>query len=93
MRTRREDVLPRSDRLRILPLDVTDADSIAHAVDAAGPIDVLVNNAGVGLLNALGGVSMDMARTMFETNTLGTIAICKAVLPQSGNGVLGLSSM
>ena len=82
MRTPRGEILPRSDRLRILALDVTDADSIARAVDAAGPIDVLVNNAGVGLLNALEGVSMDMARTVFETNTLGTIAMTKAVLPQ-----------
>ena len=82
MRTPREDVLPRSDRLRILPLDVTHPDSIARAVDAAGPIDVLVNNAGVGLLNALEGVSVDMARDVFETNTLGTIAMTKAVLPQ-----------
>ncbi len=81
MRTPREDVLPRSDRLRILPLDVGDAGSIARAVDAAGPIDVLVNNAGVGLLNALEGVSMDMAREVFETNTLGTIAMTQAVLP------------
>ncbi len=82
MRTPREDVLPRSARLRVLPLDVTDADSIARAVDAAGPIDVVVNNAGVGLLNALEGVSMDMAREVFETNTLGTIAMTRAVLPQ-----------
>ena len=82
MRTPREDVLPRAERLRILPLDVADADSIARAVDAAGPIDVVVNNAGVGLLNALEGVSMDMARAVFETNTLGTIAMTRAVLPQ-----------
>jgi NAD(P)-dependent dehydrogenase (short-subunit alcohol dehydrogenase family) len=51
-------------------------------VDAAGPIDVLVNNAGVGLLNALEGVSMDSVREVFETNTLGTIAMTQAVLPQ-----------
>ena len=82
MRTPREDLLPHSDRLRILPLDVTNADSIARVIDAAGPIDVLVNNAGVGLLNALEGVSMNMARDVFETNTLGTIAMTKAVLPQ-----------
>ena len=56
MRTPRDDLLPASDRLRVLPLDVTDAGSIAAAVEAAGPIDVLVNNAGVGLLNALEGV-------------------------------------
>ena len=82
MRTVREDVLPRSDRLRVLPLDVTDGASIAGAVEAAGPIDVLVNNAGVGLLNALEGVSMDRVREVFETNTLGTIAMTQAVLPQ-----------
>ncbi len=82
MRTPREDVLPRSDRLRILPLDVADAASIARAVDAAGPIDVLVNNAGVGLLNALEGVPMDQVREVFETNTIGTMAMTRAVLPQ-----------
>jgi NAD(P)-dependent dehydrogenase (short-subunit alcohol dehydrogenase family) len=82
MRTPNEEVLPRSDKLRILPLDVTDAGSITRAVDAAGPIDVLVNNAGVGLLNALEGVSMDQVREVFETNTLGTIAVTQAVLPQ-----------
>ncbi len=82
MRTPNPDVLPPSDRLRILPLDVTDAASIARIVDAAGPIDVLVNNAGVGLLNAVEGISMDQAREVFETNTLGTIAMTKAFLPQ-----------
>lgn len=82
MRTPNPDILPPSDRLRILPLDVTDADSIAHVVDAASPIDVLVNNAGVGLLNAVEGLSMDQAREVFETNTLGTIAMTKAFLPQ-----------
>ena len=82
MRMPREDVLPRAERLRVLPLDVADQNSIARAVEAAGPIDVLVNNAGVGLLNALEGVSMDMVREVFETNTLGTIAMTKAVLPR-----------
>ncbi|MDQ0316628.1 SDR family oxidoreductase [Amorphus orientalis] len=82
MRTPREDLLPISDRMRILPLDVTDADSIAAAVDAAGPVDVLVNNAGVGLLNAVEGLSDRMIRDVFETNTLGTIAMTRAFLPQ-----------
>jgi NAD(P)-dependent dehydrogenase (short-subunit alcohol dehydrogenase family) len=82
MRTPQQNVLPHSERLRILPLDVTDAGSIARAVQDAGPIDVLVNNAGVGLLNALEGVSMDQVREVFETNTFGTMAMTKAVLPQ-----------
>lgn len=82
MRTPREDVLPRSERLRVLPLDVTDPQSISALMDTAGPIDALVNNAGIGLLNALEGTSMDAAREVFETNTLGTIAMTQAVLPQ-----------
>jgi NAD(P)-dependent dehydrogenase (short-subunit alcohol dehydrogenase family) len=82
MRTPRADVLPRSEHLRVLALDVTDPESIRQVVDAAGPIDVLVNNAGIGLLGALEGVSMDTAREIFETNTLGTIAMTQAVLPQ-----------
>ena len=82
MRTPREDVLPRSESLVVLALDVTDPDSIRRAVEAAGPIDVLVNNAGIGVLNALEGTTMETAREVFETNTLGTIAVTRAVLPQ-----------
>ena len=82
MRSPRADILPNSDRLHVLALDVTDPDSIQRAVETAGPIDVLVNNAGVGLRNALEGVPMEMARGVFETNTLGTIAMAQAVLPQ-----------
>ncbi|MDP8983890.1 MAG: SDR family oxidoreductase [Pseudomonadota bacterium] len=79
---RPHDVLPRSERLRALALDVTDPKSIHAAMEAAGPIDVLVNNAGIGWLNALEGTPMDIARELFETNTLGTLAMTQAVLPQ-----------
>lgn len=82
MRMPREDALPRSERLRVLPLDVTDPESIRQAVEAAGPIDALVNNAGIGLLNALEGISMETIREVFETNTFGTMAMTQAVLPQ-----------
>ena len=82
MRTPNPDILPTSDRLRILPLDVTDAASIAAAVAEAGPIDVLVNNAGIGWLNALEGSPLAVVRDVFETNTFGTMAMIQAVLPQ-----------
>jgi NAD(P)-dependent dehydrogenase (short-subunit alcohol dehydrogenase family) len=82
MRTPQEDLLPRSEHLRLLALDVTDADSIRRAIDAAGPIDVLVNNAGVGMLGALEGIPVATARDIFETNTFGTMAMTQAVLPQ-----------
>ncbi|VED47942.1 dehydrogenase [Raoultella terrigena] len=48
MRTPTEGLLPASERLRVLALDITDPASIARVVAAAGPIDVLVNNAGFG---------------------------------------------
>jgi NAD(P)-dependent dehydrogenase (short-subunit alcohol dehydrogenase family) len=82
MRTPRQDILPAAENLRILPLDVTNEDSIRQAIEAAGPIDVLVNNAGIGWLNALEGTPIDVARDLFETNTLGTMRMVQAVLPQ-----------
>jgi len=82
MRTPREDLLPRSDRIRVLPLDVTDPDSIARCLDAAGPVDALVNNAGVGWLGPVEGIPLAGVRDLFETNTFGTIAMTQAVLPQ-----------
>ena len=66
----------------MLALDVTDADSIRHAVEQAGDIDVLVNNAGIGMLGALEGAAMATVRQVFATNTIGTIAMTQAVLPQ-----------
>lgn len=82
MRTPRYDLFPSNDRLEILPLDVTSADSIAKAVDGADRIDALVNNAGVGMLNVLEGTEMSKIRELFETNVFGTMAMTKAVLPQ-----------
>lgn len=81
MRTPRTDVLPASEHLRVLALDVTDADSIARVVEAAGPIDALVNNAGAGLMGAVEGVSIDAVRQLFELNTFGLMAMTQAVLP------------
>ncbi|MBN8842519.1 MAG: SDR family oxidoreductase [Sphingomonadales bacterium] len=66
----------------ILPLDVTDSDSIALALERAGPIDVLVNNAGIGLFGALEHSPMRRIADVYATNTLGTIAMTQAVIPQ-----------
>ena len=91
MRTPREDVLPRSDRLRVLALDVTKPESIAAALEASGPIGVLVNNAGIGLFGAFEPTRMATVREVFETNTFGVMAMTQAVLPQfraRGSGVV-----
>jgi len=82
MRTPRTDLLPASPRLRVLALDVTDPRSIAHAVEAAGPIYVLVNNAGFGAASPAELTPLATVRQLFETNTFGTLALMQAVLPQ-----------
>jgi NAD(P)-dependent dehydrogenase (short-subunit alcohol dehydrogenase family) len=82
MRRRRDDVLPEGERLRVLELDVTRAESIAAALEASGPIDVLVNNAGIGGFGAFEATPMATAREIFETNTFGVMATTQAVLPQ-----------
>ena len=91
MRKPDEALLPASDRLRLLPLDVTDRRSIERAVESSGPIDALVNNAGVGYLSIFEGTSEETLRTIFETNTFGTFEMIRAILPQmraKGSGVI-----
>ncbi|KGH28527.1 SDR family oxidoreductase [Comamonas testosteroni] len=82
MRTPRSDLLPASNNLRILPLDVTQPESIDRALEAAGPINVLVNNAGIGLFGAFEVTPISTVREIFETNTFGVMAMCQAVIPQ-----------
>ena len=82
MRTPRQDILPRSERLRILPLDVTSEASIAAVVKAAGQIDVLVNNAGIGVVGAFEATTMSHIRKVFDTNSFGVMAMAQAVIPQ-----------
>ncbi|HEY5850981.1 MAG TPA: SDR family oxidoreductase [Lysobacter sp.] len=82
MRAPREGLFPQSDRLRVLQLDVTSPASIAAAIDACGPIDVLVNNAGIGLFGAFEATPMSTVREVFDTNVFGVMAMTQAVLPQ-----------
>ena len=82
MRTPRPGLFAASDNVRVLPLDVPDPRSIAAVVAEAGPLDVLVNNAGIGLMGAFEVTPMTTVREIFETNTFGTMAMTQAVLPQ-----------
>jgi NAD(P)-dependent dehydrogenase (short-subunit alcohol dehydrogenase family) len=82
MRTPHADILPGSSRLRVRSLDVTKPESIAAVLAEAGPIDALVNNAGIGLMGAFEPTPMATIREVFETNTFGVMAMTQAVLPQ-----------
>jgi NAD(P)-dependent dehydrogenase (short-subunit alcohol dehydrogenase family) len=65
-----------------LALDVTDDESVTKAVAAAGIVDVLVNNAGVGIGGPVELVPLAEVRRVFETNTFGPLRMMQAVLPQ-----------
>jgi NAD(P)-dependent dehydrogenase (short-subunit alcohol dehydrogenase family) len=73
------------DRALAVALDVTDPGQVAVAVAAAqkrfGDIDVLVNNAGYGLLGALEELTDEALRDAFETNLFGALALTRSVLP------------
>src|SRR5438270_8171253 len=66
-------------------LDVRDGDSVergvAEVLAKAGRIDVLVNNAGVGVIGAIEETSLEQARDMFEVNFFGAARLAQAVLP------------
>ena len=82
---------------RILALDVTDEASMAAAVEAAGPVGALVNNAGYSQSGALETVTPQAVRRQFETNVFGLLRLTQLVLPamrERGSGrIVNLSSM
>src|ERR671914_2658810 len=86
---------------RLLPLDVTDEESMRSAVEAVeraeGTVGVLINNAGYSQSGAVEEVPMQKVRRQFETNVFGLVRMCQLVLPEmreQGFGrIVNLSSM
>ncbi|MDI1255298.1 MAG: SDR family oxidoreductase [Flavobacterium sp.] len=70
----------------LLALDVRSTESItacvAKVISISGRIDVVINNAGVGILGPLEEIPTEEIRNNFETNLFGPIEVMKAVLPQ-----------
>lgn len=89
-----------ADRLLVVELDVTDVSSIHTALEAGegrfGHIDVVVNNAGVGLFSVFETTPMNAVRGVFETNVFGVMNVIQAIAPrfraQGGGTIVNVSS-
>ncbi len=72
-------------------LDVTSEDSVARCLAEVGPLDAIVNNAGIAGGGPVEGFPLNRFRAIFETNTLGALRVIQAVLPdwrKRGSGVV-----
>lgn len=89
------------DRVLVAKLDVTvqeDAEkAVAEAIARFGTIDVLINNAGYGIVGALEETSDDELRAQMETNFFGAVSVTKSVLPtmrkQRSGAIVNISSL
>jgi len=83
--------LSRSEGIQAHLLDVTSDDSVARCLKEVGPLDAIVNNAGITGGGPVEDHPLDRFRQMFETNTLGPLRLIQAVLPdwrKRGSGVI-----
>ena len=95
MRTPKPGSFEENERLLVTALDVTDPKSVSNAI-AEGiarfkQIDVLVNNAGIGLFSAFEATPDEVIRQTFETNTFGVMRVARAIVPhmrERGSGTI-----
>ena len=96
-----DDRLAGADRVLVVTLDVTNEQEVKAGVQAAidrfKRIDVLVNNAGYGLLAATEEATAQEVRKQYDTNVFGLLNVTRAVLPQmrkQGSGhIINISSL
>jgi NAD(P)-dependent dehydrogenase (short-subunit alcohol dehydrogenase family) len=99
--SRAEQVLGSSDRVFAVSIDVTDRASIQRAADTAvarfGKIDVIVNNAGYGLMGAVEELDALELEDVFKTNFFGAREVIRALLPtlraQRAGWIVNISSV
>lgn len=88
-------------RIAVHEMDLLDGPSMTAAVEGIvasdGRVNVLINNAGYGLIGGVEQVGLDRARANFETNFFGTVALIQEVLPvmrrQGGGHIVNVSTI
>jgi NAD(P)-dependent dehydrogenase (short-subunit alcohol dehydrogenase family) len=78
---RKPDVVQKHPNLVPVRLDVDQDASVRECVASVGPVDVLVNNAGIGIAGTIEMMPMEKVRALFETNFFGAVRMVQAVLP------------
>lgn len=85
MRTPQPRLFADNDRLLVTSLDVTKPENVSAAIAQGiaqfGKIDVVVNNAGIGMFGAHEVISDEVIREVFETNTFGVMTVDRAIAP------------
>jgi NAD(P)-dependent dehydrogenase (short-subunit alcohol dehydrogenase family) len=88
------------DPQRIIPvtLDITDEKSIIQAVHECQDVNLLINNAGIGLLKSfISAIDLAAARAEMEVNYFGTLAMCRAFAPvleiNQGGAIINMLSI
>ncbi|WP_345991627.1 SDR family oxidoreductase [Sulfurimonas sp. HSL-1716] len=74
-----------SENIHPVKLDLTDMQSIADAVSKIDQIDILINNAGYGLVSTVEDVQEKQMFDQFDINVFGILRVCKAVIPKMRN--------
>jgi NAD(P)-dependent dehydrogenase (short-subunit alcohol dehydrogenase family) len=90
-----------NDRIVHVPSDVRNAEDAARAVDEAvrrfGGLDILINNAGVGLFANVADMTDDEWRSVIDTNVSGVFYCCRAAIPRlrerGGGWIINISSL
>lgn len=85
----------------MIRMDVDDDDSVEQGIRLImareGRLDVVVNNAGIGISGAVEDTSLDEAKAQFETNFFGVLRVCRQILPimrkQRSGRIINISSV
>ncbi|MFW5760537.1 MAG: SDR family oxidoreductase [Cyclobacteriaceae bacterium] len=93
--------LPAQGKVKMVTMDVNESESIRSAIakikEEAGGIDVLINNAGLGLAGVIEHLQMNDLEKVFQTNVFGLLRTCQEVLPlmreQRSGLIINISSI